>query len=239
MDRLIPLEGAFNFRDLGGYPTLDGRRTRWRRLFRSDTLSELTTGDLADLAELGVATVIDLRTPAEVNRDGRIAAEVHYENHSLLAQESGESVGAPEHDDMGERYLWYLEHNPSAVVAALGLLSSADRYPAVFHCTAGKDRTGVLAALVLSLLGVERAVVVADYLLTAERLPLIMARLARHPIYGPRISEVPASRFGVTAASIEGFLDGLDTRYGGAAGWAASVGLGPDFVAGLAERVLD
>jgi hypothetical protein len=239
MDRLIALEGAFNFRDLGGYPTVDGRQTRWRRLFRSDTLSELSAEDLALLADLGVATVIDLRTPAEVERDGRVAADVHYVNHSLLRQESGESVGAPEHDDMGERYLWYLEHNPEAVVVSLELLAREERYPAVFHCTAGKDRTGVLAALVLSLLGVPPSVVVADYVITAERLPLIMARLAEHPVYGPRVGQLPASRYGVVAESMEGFLSGLDARYGGAVGWAASVGLGDDFLDGLAARLLD
>src|SRR5271166_4913778 len=86
-DRLLPLVGAYNFRDLGGYPTTDGRQTRWGRLFRSDTLHELTDEDLDAVRALGLVTVIDLRTPTEVARIGRgpLADEpVHYLNASVL-----------------------------------------------------------------------------------------------------------------------------------------------------------
>ena len=69
--RILDLVGAYNFRDLGGYPTTDGRRTRWGRVFRSDTLQELTDTDINVLRQLGLATIVDLRTPTEVERDGR------------------------------------------------------------------------------------------------------------------------------------------------------------------------
>ena len=239
-DRLVALEGAFNFRDLGGYPAGPGRRTRWRRLFRSDTLSELTADDLATLELLGVATVIDLRTAAEVDRDGRVALDperVHWAHLSVLRDEAGESAAAPSGDEPAERYLWYLSHNSATLVRAIELVAEPGRTPLVFHCAAGKDRTGVLAALVLSLIGVAPEVVVADYALTAERMPLILERLRRHPVWGPRIAEAPGARFSVQAETMERFLAGLDDRYGGVAGWAAGAGLDPSVVAAL-DRLL-
>ena len=240
--RLIELDGAFNFRDLGGYPAGPGRVTRWRRLFRSDTLSELTPADLAIVESLGVATVIDLRTSAEVDRDGRVAldpARVRYAHLSVLREEAGESAGAPSGDDPAERYLWYLSHNSATLVEAIELVAAPGRVPLVFHCAAGKDRTGVLAALVLSLVGVDRDVVVADYALTAERMPRIVERLRRHPVYGPRMAEMPSAIFGVRADTMAGFLEGLDRRYGGAAGWAAEAGLDGSVVAALDRLLVD
>ena len=234
--RLIELEGAFNFRDLGGYPAGPGRRTRWRRLFRSDSLSELTPGDLATLESLGVATVVDLRTSAEVDRDGRAGLDprrVHYAHLSVLREEAGESAGAPA-----------ATSRPSAICGTCRTTRrrwcgpsswSATRlgFPWSSTAAAGKDRTGVLAALVLSLVGVDRDVVVADYALTAERMPLIVERLRRHPVYGPRMAEMPSATFGVRAETMARFLDGLDDRYGGPGGWAAQAGLDPSVVAAL------
>src|SRR5580698_10156035 len=91
--RLLPLVGAYNFRDLGGYPTLDGRTTRWGRLYRSDTLQELTREDLARLRGIGLVSVIDLRTPNEVERTGRgvLGSEpIRYVNLSILPVAGGE-----------------------------------------------------------------------------------------------------------------------------------------------------
>jgi protein tyrosine/serine phosphatase len=109
----------------------------------------------------------------------------------------------------------------------------------VFHCAAGKDRTGVLAALVLGCVGVVREAIVADYFETAARLDLILERLRRHPRYGPEIKAVPPSRFGVDPAMIDRFLDGLDERYGGAAGWARSVGISEESLARLEAGLLE
>ncbi len=113
-ERLLPLVGAGNFRDLGGYPTTDGGMTRWGQLFRSDTLHELTEADLEVLREVGLASVIDLRTATELGRSGRglLGEEmVAYLHASVLQEEGGESVAipAPSDDDPAERYLWYLE----------------------------------------------------------------------------------------------------------------------------------
>ncbi len=157
-ERLLPLTGASNFRDLGGYLTTDGGRTRWGQLFRSDTLHELTEADLEVLRGVGLASVIDLRTATELERSGRglLGNEaIAYLHASVLQEEGGESVAvpAPSDDDPAERYLWYLEVGHRALAEALTMIADPKNRPLVFHCAAGKDRTGVLAALVLDISG--------------------------------------------------------------------------------------
>jgi protein-tyrosine phosphatase len=240
--RLLPLVGAYNFRDLGGYPLAGGGHTRWGRLFRSDTLHELTEEDLAVLREVGLRSVIDLRTPTEVERLGRGRLErepVHYTHLSVLRQEGGEQQGAPTFsDDIAERYLWYLEHGKVAFEQAFGLLGSESNYPLVFHCAAGKDRTGVLAALVLACVGVERLAVVDDYVLTATRMDLIRGRLRRDPLYGDKVDEIPPRMFAVEARTMDRFLELLDERYGGALAWALSIGVAPSQLDTLARQLV-
>ena len=228
--RLLPLVGAYNFRDLGGYPTRDGRYTRWGRLFRSDTLDELTDSDLAMLREVGLVSVIDLRTTTEVERSGRglLGTEpLRYVNLSVLPEERGEAQAAPANriTDTSERYLSYLEVGRSALIESFRLLADHASYPLVFHCQAGKDRTGVLAALVLSSISVEREAIVDDYMLTATRMDLIIGRLRRDPKYRDRIDELPPSVFTVEAATMERFLDGVEERYGGSRFWALQAGV--------------
>ena len=249
--RLVPLAGALNFRDLGGYRGRDGRLTRWGRLFRSDALHELTSEDVALLRTLGLRTVVDLRTGRELQTSGRgpLEPEPVAFHHLAVVQEGapgtagddGESVAAPAPpgDDLAERYLWYLEVGRGALVEALTLLGTADRYPLVFHCAAGKDRTGVLAALVLELAGVDREVIVADYLITAERIRLLLDRWRADPGFAERMAEVPPSRFGVEAGTMEGFLDGLATRHGGARSWAQGAGVPADVLDRLVDLVLE
>src|ERR1700722_16459850 len=184
--RLLPLVGAYNFRDLGGYPTSDGGNTRWGRLYRSDTLHELTADDLEVLRSIGLASVIDLRTQAEVGRTGRgvLGAEpIRYANLSVLPEEGGERQAAPADNINGValRYLSYLDVGREALVESIRLMADPESYPLVFHCQAGKDRTGVLAALVLGCIGVDARTIVEDYVLTATRMDLILERLRRDP----------------------------------------------------------
>lgn len=241
--RLLPLVGSFNFRDLGGYPAAKGRVTRWGRLYRSDTLHELTTEDLETLASLGLASVIDLRTAAEVRRDGRgplSSTGVRYHNLSVLPEEGYESLGAPDASEgPGARYLWYLEVGAGTLAQALEMLAEKANYPLVFHCMAGKDRTGVLAALVLEACGVERSAIVADYVATEEGLDAIIERLRRHPTHGPRLKDVPRERLAAEASTMEQFLAGLESRYGGIGGWAGRVGLAPGTLERLASLMLE
>ncbi len=244
-DRLIALDGAFNFRDLGGYPTAEGQVTRWGTLFRSDTLHELTSPDVRRLREMGLATVVDLRTPRELEQTGRGPLEpeaIGYRHLSVIREgpggEAGEAMAAPEGDDLSARYLWYLEVGASALVEALTILGEPASYPLVFHCAAGKDRTGVLAALVLDLMGVAPEVIVADYLLTGERMELILDRYRRDPGFEARLAKVPPSRFTVQSSTMERFLDVLHRQFGGAEGWASAAGVGPASIDRMRDTLL-
>ena len=174
-DRVWPLQGASNFRDLGGYPGHDGRPVRWRRLFRSDHLGGLTEADKAQLVALGLARSFDFRGEAE-------RAAVGYQlpgltQHSLAIEptvvqrmqdlvDAGQSL-TPAHASelMAELYRALVNDQSHRFAELFEHLLTADA-PVVFHCTAGKDRTGFAAALVLLALGVPRDVVQQDYLLT-------------------------------------------------------------------------
>jgi protein-tyrosine phosphatase len=242
--KILDLIGAHNFRDLGGYRTAAGSTTRFGRLFRSDTLHELTVSDVAILDQLGLRTIIDLRTEKEAARSGRGPLgdrPIDYVNVSVLVDGGSEEQAAPTPDgsDVAERYLWYLENGSTAFPTALGILSEPERYPVVFHCYAGKDRTGVLAALVLALLDVPRPTIVSDYALTAARMERLLGRLAADPRFAGRLGELPASAFSVDERSMEGFLEGLDQRYGGAKAWAREKGLQLDQLDMMASALLE
>jgi protein-tyrosine phosphatase len=253
--RLVPLQGSFNFRDLGGYPGSGGRLTRWGRLYRADALHELTVEDVVNLRHLGLRTIVDLRTERELARSGRgpLEPEDVAFHHLAVVKEGvrgdgtadraadGESVAAPAPagDDLAERYLWYLDVGRASLVEALSLLGGEEHYPLVFHCAAGKDRTGVLAALVLSILGVEREAIVADYVITAERLRFIMERWLADPEFAERMAKVPATRFSVEAPTMEGFLDQLQARYGGAREWALDAGAPAEVLDRMADLLLE
>src|SRR5256714_3214386 len=167
-ERRIRLEAVFNFRDLGGYKTDDGRMVRWRQLFRADGLYRMTPADAETVRELGINSVLDLRTEDEIGTRGRFPVDkVPVEYHHLPFLDV-----VPDPDFyptpvppgfMAEHYHDILHGGTDHVVGALRILAQPEAYPAVFHCAAGKDRTGILAALVLSLLGVPDEDIAEDY----------------------------------------------------------------------------
>jgi len=241
--RLVALERSFNFRDLGGYVGHHGSVTRWGTLFRSDTLHELTGPDIETVRRLGLATIVDLRTRGELERTGRgpLADEpVAYHHLSLIRDGEGEAMAAPAPpgEELSLRYGWYLDGGRDSLVEALLLLSDPSNLPLVFHCAAGKDRTGVLAALVLDILGVPPEVIVADYVTTAERMPMILGRYRSDPALAARMDQVPASRFSVEARTMERFLADLHDRFGGARAWASASGVGAEQLDRMGELLL-
>lgn len=229
VDRRVALQGAHNFRDLGGYPTTDGRHTRWRRLFRSDALTYLTGADVALVEQLGLNTILDLRSANELEFAGRGALAtggIAYTNLSIhRPQPAGAPTPAMLPTDLGSYYLSWLEDGAPALVAALELVLDPERHPLVFHCAAGKDRTGVVAAIALELLGVERETVVADYVATTEILHLVLERLRPDPYHADLIDQFPHLYATADAHNIRSFLEGLDER-GGARRWAQATGFG-------------
>lgn len=157
-ERSITFDNVFNFRDLGGYRGADGRTVRWGRLYRADDLCRLDDADLSRLGELGVRTVVDLRRPWEVERTGRIPEGSYtWVNAHVVHPEWPVADFADEQarvDYLLARYREMAEQGGEAIGAALRLVADPGAAPLVFHCISGKDRTGLVAAFTLHLLGV-------------------------------------------------------------------------------------
>jgi protein-tyrosine phosphatase len=242
--RTITLVGAHNFRDLGGYPAGDFQ-TRWGQLYRSDALQELTESDVAVVRRLGLRSIVDLRTAGEAEQTGRgrMAGEpvtyidVSVSQDAAAARPSDWSTA--DDDVLVTRYMAYLETGGEAFVRALRFMADEDTLPMVFHCFFGKDRSGVLAALVLDCLGVDREAIVADYALSASAMPSLLAALARDPVYRDTIERTAPARLAATATTMEGFLARLDERHGGAANWAGQGGLQSGEILALRRLLLE
>lgn len=182
-DRRIPLQGAVNFRDFGGYVTADGRRVRWGRLFRSGQLSLLTEADQARVAELGIALICDFRRDEERLADPSRLAPQHQPRMEALSIAPGNTAdlfAAFRHDISGitkaHMIQLLVDINRELAVRQQALFRRMfaamldSPGPVLLHCAAGKDRTGFAAALVLSALGVPETAVMHDYLLTSRYL---------------------------------------------------------------------
>ena len=256
----IPLDGAANARDLGGLPA-DGGVIGPGRLLRSDNLQGLTDGDVRRLVdELGLRTVIDLRTTVEVDKEGpgpltRVPA-VDIRHLSLFAESGGltdvdadallpwqQDMPARDSDlpDPGDRavgfYLAYLEDRPDSIVAALRAIGSSPGASLV-HCAAGKDRTGVVVALALTVAGVPRAEIVADYAATADRMPELLERLRSSATYRDDLNSRPDDSHRPRAATMERFLAFLDEHHGGPVGWLTDAGLSTEDLDRLRSRLV-
>ena len=252
----IDLQGAANVRDVGGLPTVDGRSTRRGVLLRADNLQGLSPADVARLTqELGVRTVLDLRTRREVDDEGpgplRTTAVTHH-HVSLIPEPPGEPARSeidravphrPDRagatpTDMTGYYVGYLEDAPQNLARALRLLADPGTGPALVHCAAGKDRTGVVVAVALSLAGVRREAVVADYARSAERIDAVLARLRASPTYAASLADTSADAIRPVAGSMERFLDHVDREYGGPHGLAIAIGVDEEAIARLATRLV-
>jgi len=220
LSRSLPLSGASNFRDLGGYAGLDGRTVRWRRLFRSDHLGALTADDVAAIGSLGITRVCDFRGEAEGSalpcavpgvavHAFAIQPTVVQGIQDLLA--AGHQLTAQDTVRLMEQTYRAFVHDNAARFGDLFRLLLQSDTPLVFHCTAGKDRTGFAAALILLTLGVRREVVMQDYLLTND--------LYRMPV--AHTSPLPDEVLQVLWRVQQGFLDAalhaVDNDYGGVA----------------------
>ena len=228
-DRVLALQGATNFRDLGGYPGHGGRAVRWRRLFRSEHLAALTPQDLATLQAVGLTRAYDFRGVTE--RAAAAYAWPGLSNHHLsieptVVQRLRESAAAGQAltaelvaELMKDLYRSLVNTQSHHFATLFEALLQSDT-PLVFHCTAGKDRTGVAAALILTALGVSEEDVARDYLLTND--------VFRHPAVAH--DELPAEAAAVLWRVQSGFLRAalqtIEARHGGVEAYLAGpVGL--------------
>jgi protein-tyrosine phosphatase len=223
-DRWIELEGVANVRDLGGLPLREGGETRSGQVLRSARLHDLTDADIELLTgHYGVRTVIDLRSPTEVEKDGPTPLEragVRTEHLTVLPA-GQRPIPREDEDPKLFNYRGYLRDRPDNMVAAVRLLTEPDAGTALVHCAAGKDRTGVFCALVEEAVGVPRDAVVADYALSNEQL-LRVLRQGVGAEYDIDPAEVELYR--CPPEVMTALLADLDGR-GGAVGWLREHGL--------------
>ncbi len=165
--RHLPVPGTLNFRDAGGYPTADGGVTTWRRLLRSDGLHRLGQGAARQLGTLGLRTVLDLRTGAETQIAPSplddLAAGGAITMHISLIGDDLDALPA----DLAEIYDFIVDQRGAAIAAAIRALARPGGLPGLVHCTAGKDRTGIVVAFALAAVGVPDQVIAADYALSS------------------------------------------------------------------------
>ena len=219
-ERHIRLEGAFNVRDLGGYPIRAGGVTRWRSLLRADGLHGLTPGDIERLLSMGLKTVIDLRSEIELERQpspfhGHEAVRYsHIPLFSELAPVDMLTTGASPFD-LAARYVDAADRCRPAMGRVLAAVADAEEGMVLFNCSAGKDRTGLVAAMLLSLAGVDHDQIVDDYALTGSVATPLLDRLRRQALARGLDPEVAARLLSCEPATIRSLLSHVDIRYGG------------------------
>lgn len=237
----IDLEGLANLRDVGGLPTDDGGAIAPGRLLRSDNLQTLTGADQRRLLALGLTDVIDLRSGYESEHEGPGPLTgrrgVRIQQFSLFREwEPGVGEDKPDvrpevlpeealpwsdlvpevelDDVIASTYFSYLMDRPDSVVAALRAIAAAPG-AALVHCAAGKDRTGTVVALALSVAGTRRDAIVADYAATSERIERIIDRLMQSPTYVDNLRGRPMSSHLTHPETMISLLSYIDDTFGG------------------------
>ena len=246
-DRWVRLHAVHNFRDLGGYPTRDGRRTRWRSVYRADGLYRLTKKDIEIVRALGVRTVIDLRTSNEIQERGRYPVDRHdvqFHHLSVIDQtwdmaDARDWTGDPA-GFLRLKYHLMLAEGGERLAQALEVLSREESGVAVFHCAAGKDRTGVLAAMVLSAIGVSDHVIIADYAISGRNMDQLLVRLQEErPEALTAMNEQPSAYLAAPPEAMARLLEHVNTEYGSMTGYVRSIGVDTDAIEALASSLLE
>lgn len=237
MDRVLDIPVSGNFRDLGGY-AMDGGTVRWRTLFRADALSELTDEGRDRLGELGMRTVVDLREALERELDpdridglGIAAVERPLFEDRIDVQAVRGLHGL---------YRELIEVCGDRMAAAVGALAEPGVLPAVVHCSAGKDRTGIVCALALAAVGVGADDIAIDYALTSEVLVgPIRERVRRRAIAAGMTEQAVAVAMDSPPALMLETLEFLERAHGGAASYLEASGLSPERLESLRLALLD
>ncbi len=242
MRRRIDLEGCYNFRDLGGYPTEDGARVRWRLLFRSDALHHVTPADVSRIVgEFAIGDIVDLRSTGELRSEGRglLAEEAARFHHlPLFDSEVSEDTRQAAEYTLADRYFLMAEYAREPIARVIGTLADSTA-PAVYHCAAGKDRTGVISAVLLSLLGVCDEIIVADYAASQENLDDIIDRLLASEGYQEMLEALPPETLHAEPETMVSLLERIRARYGSMHGYARSIGVSDASIERLRGRLLE
>lgn len=242
MSGRIAIKGTHNLRDVGGYPAAGGT-TRSGQLYRSDALARVSRGGAAALEELGIGVVIDLRSKLERRHDPidpvlplacHVDIPIHGGSRSSITSADGTIT-------LLNLYRQVVEDSAWSLVAAVSVIADSGTAPVLVHCTAGKDRTGLVVALALEAAGVERSAVVADYTQSALNLDgswmnqTMSALVSQGVPISPRLFEVLG---GSPDHAMTDFLDGLDRDYGSVAGFLVAHGLLTESLTRLKQKMV-
>ena len=239
--RHLPLEGAVNFRDIGGYETADGAHVRWGVIYRADGLSELESRDLELLQERGIATVIDLRTSFERENGAFPVETVPVSFHHLPLMET-----VPDFESfrtvpgfLSSTYVDMVEGAGGQIAQAIEIMADASNIPLVYHCAVGKDRTGVLTAILLGILGVPHETIVADYALSTLAMDKVRDRLiARYPEAEEQIREAK-ELLSAEPRNMEFLLTTIEQQWGSIEAYAHHLGISAETCTALRSALLE
>jgi protein-tyrosine phosphatase len=243
--RELAVDGAYNVRDLGGLPVGADRIVRRGQVYRSGDLCRLTVAGAGDLRARGVATVIDLRTTAEVQRRGRFPFEdlgIVYRHRPLLdlsATEPEAQLADLPPDVLDQLYRHLAQQGSGNLALVLTWLAEEPTLPALVHCVAGKDRTGLVAAVLLGLLGVSDEDIAADYALSQVALASFRRRAEEQDADGAAwMSRVRPQLLQARPEAMLDLLAWLRERHGSIEGYARSIGVSDATIAALRVRLL-
>jgi len=244
-ERHFAFEGCFNFRDIGGYPTKEGKKIKKGIYFRTGRQDRMSEKDLAELKNLKISTQIDLRKPEEILDQGKGPLEnmgADYINIPIIPDGGSDQLSRLVGDTgiSGKRYLGYLEFGPESWLKIFEILANKDSLPVVLHCTAGKDRTGVSTAFLLSVLGVDRDLIEADYKLTnldTERQADFIENSGGFPEGVDREAMILAA--GVPEDAMTVFLDGVESRWGSVLGYLEEIGITKNQMNAIRDNFLE
>lgn len=239
----LSIDGLVNIRDLGGLVTRDGRVVLHGHVFRSDnprSLTEIGRGQL--LSHVSPRTVVDLRIPVEVTREGYdLGPEVRVVNCPMTPQSgvNQQQIDAGMCDNLVDDYMRQIEVNAQFVAEALRIIADPANQPVVVHCTAGKDRTGIVSAMLLDILGVSHALIAADYHVTTKNMATTIERIRSAPVFKENgLAYAPDWIFASDPETMTAFLERMTTTYGGAEAWALTNGITPEEIASLRSTLL-
>ena len=245
-NRHIRLKSVTNLRDIGGYKARNGKTIVWRRIFRSGEFAKISRQDFQRLTqEISITTVIDLRSKFEVERQGIgliNEANIKYHNIAFITDDDDPKANERRYKDlknMGEFYIEQAQQKEYGkhIIEALEVIAEPENHPLVFHCAVGKDRTGMLAAILLNLLGVGEDDIIQDYTLSEPYMDELLARLKNNPQKNDPPLDIPEYFWKASPESMKLFLNTLRQEYGSIEGYLESMG-SADSLAGRLKAAL-
>ena len=241
IERHFALENVLNFRDVGGYETADGHRVRWRHLFRAGGLSDLSPADLVVLRELGIATVLDLRSTAEWESGRFPVHEIPVAFHHLpLVEEILDPTRYQIPKGMlAARYQEIAQTGASNIAQAISIVADPETHPIVVHCLAGKDRTGIVVAVVLALLGVDDETVAQDYALSNLAMAALRERAEAAGIPRLRSADISDEVFSANPSNIASLFAALRAAHGSIEDYVISAGVKPAAIESLRSALVE